>query len=314
MSLIECVPNFSEGQDAAVVERIRSAIASVPAVTLLDQTRDPDHNRSVFTFVGEPGPVAKAVLRAAGVAVEKIDLRRHTGAHPRIGALDVVPLVPLEGASSEICIALAHRLGQDLWKTLRLPVYFYGDAGPDERRRRLEQIRHGGFEGLVACLPEDADRQPDVGGPDLHPSAGATAVGVRKLLIAYNIHLASPDVSIAKRIASKIRESSGGLPAVKALGLELRSRNLTQVSMNLTDFEKTPPHVVFQHVKTEAERLGTEVVGGEVIGLIPRKAVEMATGHSVEIPGFQADIVLEDQLESLRSRDRDATRPAGRLS
>ena len=314
MSLIECVPNFSEGRDAAVVERIRSSIASVPGVTLLDQTRDPDHNRSVFTFVGKPDPVADAVLRAAKVAVEKINLRQHTGVHPRIGALDVAPLVPLEGTSNEICTALAHRLGQDLWKILRLPVYFYGDAALDERRSRLEQIRRGGFEGLVACLPEDADRRPDVGGPDLHPTAGAAAVGVRKLLIAYNIHLASPDVSIAKRIASKIRESSGGLPAVKALGLALRSRNLTQVSMNLTDFEKTPPHVVFKLVKAEAERMGTQVVGGEVIGLIPRKALEMAAAHAVEIPGFQADIVLEDRLESLRSRDRDATRPAGRLS
>ncbi len=312
MTLIECVPNFSEGRDRAVVERIRSAIASVPAVRLLDQTRDPDHNRSVFTVVGEPDPVAEAVLQAARVAVEKIDLRQHTGVHPRIGALDVVPLVPLEGASSEICIALAHRLGQDLWNRLRLPVYFYGDAALDERRRSLEQIRRGGFEALAASLPEDADRRPDVGGPDLHPSAGAAAVGVRKILIAYNVHLASTDVSIAKRIASRIRESSGGLPEVKALGLELRSRNLTQISMNLTDFEKTAPHVVFQHVKTEAERLGTEVVGGEVIGLIPRKALEMAATHSVEIPGFHSDIVLENRLESSRSGQSDVIPPAGR--
>ncbi len=314
MSLIECVPNFSEGRDPAVVERIRSSIASVAGVTLLDQTSDPDHNRSVFTFVGKPDAVAEAILRAAGVAVEKIDLRRHTGVHPRMGALDVVPLVPLEGASRETCTALAHRLGQDLWNRLRLPVYFYGDAALHEARRRLEQIRRGGFEALAASLPEDADRRPDVGGPGPHPSAGATAVGVRKLLIAYNIHLASPDVSLAKRIASKIRESSGGLPAVKALGLALRSRNLTQVSMNLTDFEKTPPHLVFELVKAEAERMGTQVVGGEVIGLIPRRALEIAAAHAVEIPGFQADIVLEDRLESLPSRDRDATRPAGRRS
>ena len=314
MSLIECIPNFSEGRDAAVVERIRSAISSVPGVTLLDQASDPDHHRSVFTFVGEPDTVAEAVLRAAGVAVEQIDLRKHTGVHPRIGALDVVPLVPLEGAPREICIALAHRLGQDLWDRLRLPVYFYGDAALEERRSRLEQIRRGGFEELAACLPEDTDCRPDVGGPNPHPSAGAAAVGVRKLLIAYNIHLASPDVSIAKRIATKIRESSGGLPAVKALGLELRSRNLTQVSMNLTDFEQTPPHVVFKLVKAEAERTGTQVVGGEVIGLIPRKAVEMAAAHAVELPGFQADIVLEDRLNSLPSPDPDATRSSGRRS
>ena len=310
MSLIECVPNFSEGRDEAVVERIRSSIASVPGVTLLDQTSDPDHHRSVFTFVGEPDAVAEAVLGAAGVAVEEIDLRRHRGVHPRIGALDVVPLVPLEGASREICIALAHQLGQDLWKTLRLPVYFYGDAALDERPRRLEQIRRGGFEALVTCLPEDADRRPDVGGPDPHPSAGAVAVGVRKLLIAYNIHLASPDVSIAKRIASKIRESSGGLQAVKALGLQLASRRLTQVSMNLTDFEKTPPHFVFELVKAETERMGTQVVGAEIIGLIPRRAVEMAAGHSLEILGFRPDIVLENRLESVRSEDGDAARSA----
>ena len=197
-----------------------------------------------------------------------------------------------------------------MWNRLRLPVYFYGDAALHEARRRLEQIRRGGFEALAASLPEDADRRPDVGGPDLHPSAGATAVGVRKLLIAYNIHLASPDVSLAKRIASKIRESSGGRPAVKALGLELRSRNLTQVSMNLTDFEKTPPHLVFELVKAEAERMGTRVVGGEVIGLIPRKAVEMAAGHSLDILGFRPDIVLENRLESLRSEDGDVARSA----
>ena len=310
MSLIECVPNFSEGRDAAVVERLRSSLACVPGVTLLDQTSDPDHNRSVFTFVGEPDAVAEAVLGAAGVAVEEIDLRRHTGVHPRIGALDVVPLVPLEDASSEICTNLAHRLGQDLWRTLRLPVYFYGDAALDKRPRRLEQIRRGGFEELVACLPEEADRRPDVGGPDPHPSAGAAAVGVRKLLIAYNIHLASPDVSIAKRIASKIRESSGGLQAVKALGLQLASRRLTQVSMNLTDFEKTPPHFVFELVKVEAERMGTQVVGAEIIGLIPRRAVEMAAGHSLEILGFRPDIVLENRLESVRSEDGNVARSA----
>ena len=195
MTLIECVPNFSEGRDAAVVERIRSAIASVPAVALLDQTLDPDHNRSVFTFVGEPDPVVEAVSQAARVAVEQIDLRQHTGVHPRIGALDVVPLVPLEGASSEICIALAHRLGQDLWNRLRLPVYFYGDAALDERRRRLEQIRRGGFEALAASLPEDADRRPDVGGPDLHPPPG--------LLPSVFASFSSPITSIWHRRTSR---------------------------------------------------------------------------------------------------------------
>lgn len=313
MRMIECVPNFSEGRDTAVVERIRSSIASVPGVSILDQTQDPDHNRAVFTFVGDPDSVLKAVLQSAEVAAQSIDMRQHTGVHPRIGALDVIPLIPLEGTSKEICIALAHRLGEDLWKTLRLPVYFYGDAARGEHRKRLERIRHGGFEGLSKSLPENVARHPDLGGPNLHPTAGATAVGVRKLLIAYNINLASPDVSTAKLIASKIRESSGGLTAVKALGLELSSRGLTQVSMNLTDFERTPPHQVFKLVKAEAERIGVKIIGGEVIGLVPGRAIEMAKADGVNIPGFDSDVVLESRLKSY-CRSLDSVWPAEQQS
>ena len=294
--LIECVPNFSEGRDRQVVRRIEQAIVSVGGATLLDQSMDADHNRSVFTFVGAPDEVAAAVLQAAKVAVEAIDLRRHQGVHPRLGAIDVVPFVPLRGVTADECVKLAHQVGERLWQQLQLPCYFYGDAARSEQRRKLEHIRRGGFERLRQALPGDVSRIPDVGGPELHPSAGATAIGVRKFLIAFNVNLASSDVAIAKQIAAKIRESSGGLPAVKALGLELRSRNLTQVSVNLTDFERTPLHLVFETVKHEAERLGTRVVASEIVGLVPKKVFEMAAAHSLQIESFRPEMVLENRL------------------
>ncbi len=294
--LIECVPNFSEGRDRQVVRRIEQAIVSVDGVTLLDQSMDVDHNRSVFTFAGAPDPVAAAVLRAASVAVEAIDLRRHQGVHPRLGAIDVVPFVPLRGVTADDCVNLAHQLGERLWQQLRLPCYFYGDAAFSEQRRKLENVRRGGFERLRQALPGDLSRIPDVGGPALHPSAGAAAIGVRKFLIAFNVNLASTDVAIAKKIAAAIRESSGGLPAVKALGLELRSRNLTQVSVNLTDFERTPLHLVFETIKHEAERLGTRVVASEIVGLVPKKALETAAAHCLQIESFRPEMVLENRL------------------
>ena len=206
-------------------------------------------------------------------------MREHQGVHPRIGALDVVPLVPLEGITSEECVALARQLGQRIWDELKVPVYYYGDAAAVEHRRRLENIRRGGFEGLLKCLPDEKERRPDVGGPGLHPTAGACAIGVRKFLIAYNIELTTPDVSIARRIAREISESSGGLPCVKALGLKLSSRNLSQVSMNLTDHERTPPHRVFETVRDRARELGASVAGTELIGLIPRSRAAESPGR-----------------------------------
>ena len=295
---VECVPNFSEGRNRAVISGIRQAILSAGEVLLLDQTMDADHNRSVFTLAGPPEAVVQAMLRAAAAAVAAIDLREHHGVHPRIGALDVVPLVPLEGITAEQCVAVARRLGRQIWDQLKVPVYYYGDAAAVEQRRRLENIRRGGFEGLLKCLPDEQERRPDVGGPGLHSTAGACAIGVRKFLIAYNIELATLDASIAKRIAAEIRESSGGLAGVKALGLELSSRNTSQVSMNLTDSESTPPHRVFKAVRGRARELGVSIAGTELIGLIPRAALEGAPAGFAAT--FRPDQILENRIDMVR--------------
>jgi glutamate formiminotransferase len=295
---IECVANFSEGRDQEVIAQIAAALGSSPQAALLDQTSDVDHNRSVFTFAGTPEGVQEALGQAAAVAVERIDLRRHSGVHPRIGALDVVPFVPLKGSSKAECIALAEQVAVLLWERFGVPSYFYGDAAKSPERVQLENIRRGGFEGLRDALPHDRDRAPDVGGPELHPSAGATAIGVRKLLIAFNVNLASANLDIAKQIARTIRESNGGLKGVKALGLSLPSRGMVQVSINLTDFETTPLHEVFGWVKHEAERLGTHVAGSEVIGLLPRKAIEMTAEHFLQIEDFHSGVILENRLSN----------------
>ena len=300
MNWIECVPNFSAGRDREVIGKIARSIGSVPGVVLLDQTADPDHNRSVFTFAAGPEALREAVLRAAEIAVREIDLTSHQGVHPRIGALDVVPLVPLEGSPAEECITLAHQLGESLWEHLGLPVYFYGSAARSEERRRLETLRGGGFEGLrdhlLRARPGGLDRRPDVGGPLLHETAGAVAVGVRKFLIAFNINLDTADLAIAKTIARQIRESSGGLPAVKALGLALPSRGITQVSINLTDFEITPPQVVFEQVREKAAGFGASVIECEIIGLVPGKVYQMIAGHSLPVRGFGPEMMLENRL------------------
>ena len=295
---VECVPNFSEGRNRAVISGIRRAILSAGEVLLLDQTMDADHNRSVFTLAGPPEAVVQAVLRAAAAAVEAIDLREHHGVHPQIGALDVVPLVPLEGITVEECVAVARRLGRQIWDQLKVPVYYYGDAAAVKQRRRLENIRRGGFEGLLKCLPDAQERRPDVGGPGLHSTAGACAIGVRKFLIAYNIELATADTSIAKRIAAEIRESSSGLAGVKALGLELSSRNTSQVSMNLTDSESTPPHRVFKAVRDRARELGVSIAGTELIGLIPRAALEGAPAGFAAT--FRPDQIIENRIDMVR--------------
>jgi glutamate formiminotransferase len=254
--LIECVPNFSEGRDPVKVDAIVAAMREIPGVFLLDRQSDADHNRSVITLVGEPESVAEAALRGVGKAAELIDLTRHRGEHPRLGTTDVVPFIPLEGTTIEDCVVIARNVGREIWRRYRIPVYFYEAAAQRPERANLENIRSGQFEGLLEEVLRDPDRSPDVGDPRLHPTAGATAVGARKFLIAYNIHLNTPDVSIAKRIAKTIRFSSGGLRYVKAIGVDLKSRRLAEVSTNLTDFEQTPLHRVFELVKREAERYG----------------------------------------------------------
>src|SRR5438477_8262326 len=242
--LIECVPNFSEGRDAAKIDAIVQAVLSVPEVVLLDRESDADHHRSVLTFAGPPGPVSSAAFRAVESAVALIDLTRHQGAHPRIGAADVVPFIPIEGVSLEECIQLAERLGLEIWDKLRVPVYLYEAAAKRPERVNLENIRRGQFEALVKEMGADPARAPDCGDPVCHPTAGATVVGARKFLIAYNINLGTADVGVAKRIAKTIRYSSGGFRYVKSMGVTLASRNLAQVSINLTDFEQTPMHLV----------------------------------------------------------------------
>ena len=301
--LVECVPNFSEGRDLGKVESIAQAILTVPEVALLDRQSDPDHNRSVLTFVGPPDAVATAAFRAVEKAVALIDLAQHTGAHPRIGAADVLPFIPIEGVTLEECVRLAERVGREIWDKLHLPVYLYEAAARRPERIHLENIRKGQFEALVAEMGTAAGRDPDIGDPICHPTAGAIAVGARKFLIAYNINLNTPDLSIAKRIARTIRFSSGGFRYVKAMGVLLRSRNLAQVSINLTNFEQTPMHLVFEVVRREAERYGVDVAGSEIVGLIPQKSIELSAEYFLRLENFRPELVLENRLaEALRAR------------
>jgi glutamate formiminotransferase/formiminotetrahydrofolate cyclodeaminase len=296
--LIECVPNFSEGRDAAKVDAIVASMSKVPGVYVLDREMDADHNRSVVTLAGDPNAVAEAALLGVGKALELIDLTKHSGAHPRIGATDVVPFIPIEGIALEDCVALARRVGEEIWKRYRIPVYFYEAAAKCAERTNLENIRRGQFEGLREAMKRDHNRLPDVGEPKLHPTAGATVVGARKFLIAYNVNLNTSDVGIANKIAKAIRFSSGGLRYVKSMGVELKARNLAQVSINLTDFEQTPMHRVYEMVKREAARYGAIPVGSEIVGLIPKKAIEMATDYFLQVENFSPAQVFENRLQA----------------
>lgn len=310
--LIESVPNFSEGRNRATMDAIVSAMRSVQDVFLLDWESDYDHNRSVVTIAGPPEQVAESVLLGIGKALELIDLTKHAGAHPRLGATDVLPFVPIEGVTLEQCVELAHETGRAIWDRYRIPVYFYEAAALRPERTNLENIRRGQFEGVRQEAMTNPDRAPDVGGPGLHPTAGAIVVGARKFLIAYNINLNTPDVQIAKRIAKTIRHSSGGFRYVKAMGIDLRARNLAQVSMNLTDFEQTPIHRVFEMVKREAERYGARIVGSEIVGLIPKRAIELTADFYLQLESFSPAQVLENRLSD--SLAGDASESTGRLA
>lgn len=295
--LVECVPNFSEGRDPAKIQAILAAIREVSGVFVLAHEGDADHNRSVVTLAGAPDAVAEAAVRAVGKASEIIDLTRQTGAHPRIGATDVVPFIPVHGVTLDDCVALAQKAAREIWQRYGIPVYLYEAAAQRPERTNLEKIRKGQFEGLREEILTNPDRAPDVGEPRLHPTAGATVVGARKFLIAYNINLDTSDVEIAKKIARTIRFSSGGMPCVKAMGVDLKARNLAQVSMNLTDFEQTPVHVVFEAVKREAARYGAGIVGSEIVGLIPRRAIEMTADAYLKVENFSPAQVFENRLE-----------------
>jgi glutamate formiminotransferase/formiminotetrahydrofolate cyclodeaminase len=312
--LIECVPNFSEGRDPRKVDTLIETMSKVPGVWVLDHEMDADHNRSVITLAGEPDAVAEAALLGTGKAVELIDMTHHTGAHPRVGATDVVPFIPVEGVSLEDCVALARRVGNEIWKRFRIPVFYYEAAATRPDRVNLENIRRGQFEGLREELKKNHDRQPDVGEPKLHPTAGVTVVGARKFLIAYNVNLNTPDVGIANKIAKAIRFSSGGLRNVKSMGVDLKARNTAQVSINLTDYEQTPMHRVYDLVKREAARYGAIPVGSEIVGLVPKKAIEMAADYFLQLENFSPSQVFENKLTAALTGAPLEEKKGGRLA
>ncbi|MFZ0197599.1 MAG: glutamate formimidoyltransferase [Candidatus Sulfotelmatobacter sp.] len=297
-TLVECVPNFSEGCDKGKVDAIVAAM-KVDGVYLLDREMDADHNRSVITLVGEREAVQEAAIRGVGKAAELIDLNMHKGAHPRLGATDVVPFIPIDGLTIEDCVAMARHVGQEVWKRFQIPVYFYEAAATTPERQNLENIRRGQFEGVRAEVATNPTRRPDVGEARLHPTAGATVVGARKFLIAYNVFLNTPDVEIAKKIAKAVRFSNGGMRFVKGAGFLVRG--LAQVSMNLTDFEQTPVHRVFEMVKREAARYGVAPVSSEIVGLIPKKALEQAAEWFLQVENFDSSLILENRLTAVMS-------------
>jgi glutamate formiminotransferase len=295
-AVIECVPNFSEGRRRDVVDKIVHSIRSVPGTKVLDVESDPDHNRSVVTFTGSKESVQESAFRGARAAVELIDLTKHTGEHPRMGALDVLPFVPISGATMEDCVDIANKVGSRIARHLRVPVYLYEAAAKRPDRRNLEVVRKGQFEGLRDAILTDDSRYPDFGPRAVHPTAGATAVGARMPLIAFNVNLRSEDVEVAKAIAKKIRASSGGMPHVKALGFHLREKGMVQVSMNLTDYTVTPISKVFLEIEREAEAKGVEIAESEIIGLIPLDAVCDLAGRFLKVPTFASGQVLERRI------------------
>lgn len=305
--IVECIPNFSEARRPEVVEAILAAITGTPGVSLLDHSSDSDHNRSVITYAGPPAAVEEAAFRAIRTAAGLIDLEQHRGSHPRIGATDVVPFVPITGVSMAECVQMARRVGERVGRELNIPVYLYEEAATRPERKNLENIRRGQYEGLKAEIDAIPERQPDFGPARLGP-AGATVIGARHPLIAYNVYLDSEDISLAKAIAKKIRQSSGGLPAVKALGMLVEGR--AQVSMNLTNFRQTSVRTVVETIRTEAMALGTGIHHCELIGLIPQEALTEAAVGYLQLDGFQPGQILERQLSEAGAQSG----PAGDLS
>jgi glutamate formiminotransferase / 5-formyltetrahydrofolate cyclo-ligase len=297
MAIIECVPNVSEGRRPEVVESFVAAIRRVPGVRVLDYSSDASHNRSVLTLAGDAAPLKAAILALFEQATSAIDLRTHKGEHPRMGAVDVVPFVPIEGATMADCVALAKQTAAEVANRFGVPVFLYEEASTNPARKNLEDIRRGEFEGLAAKMakPEWA---PDYGPAVPHQSAGASVIGARMPLIAYNINLATDRLDVAKKIAAAIRHSSGGFRFVKAMGIPLEDRGIVQVSMNLTNYEKTPIHRVFEVVKREAERYGVRVLESEIVGLVPSAALVATAEYLLQLEGFKVDQVLETKLRS----------------
>jgi glutamate formiminotransferase len=295
-TLVECVPNFSEGRDKSKVDAIVQAM-KMDGVYLLDREMDADHNRCVITLAGEREAVQEAAIRGVGKAAEFIDLNQHKGAHPRLGAADVVPFIPIEGMSIEDCVTMARHVGEQIWKRYQIPVYLYESAATSPERQNLENIRRGQFEGIRDEIATNPARKPDFGEASLHPTAGACVVGARKFLIAYNIFLTTPDVDIAKKVAKAVRFSSGGLRFVKAAGFLVRGQ--AQVSMNLTDFEQTPIHRVFEMVCAEAARYGVRPTSSEIVGLVPKKALEQVAEWFLQVENFDSSLILENRLTAV---------------
>jgi glutamate formiminotransferase len=295
MPIIECIPNVSEGRRSEIVERLADAIRAVPGVRLLDHSSDASHNRSVFTLVGEAESLRLAVLALFEQATTAIDLRSHRGEHPRLGAVDVVPFVPIQGVTMEDCAALARQVGRDVAQRFGIPVYLYEDASNNPLRKNLEDIRRGEFEGLPQKMASPG-WAPDFGPAQPHPTAGASVIGARMPLIAYNINLNTDRLDVAKKIAAAIRHSSGGLRYVKAMGVKVEDRNLAQVSMNLTNYQKTPIFRVFELVRREAARYGVSVLESEVVGLIPAAALTSAAEFYLQLERFDDGQILENKL------------------
>ena len=294
-SIIECIPNISDGRRPDVVESVVAAVRGSAGVRVLDVQSDRDHNRSVLTIVGDSESLPAAVLALFEAALARIDLRSHQGEHPRLGAVDVVPFVPIEGATMKDCVALARRVAEEVAQRFSLPVYLYEEAAAAPHRRNLEDVRRGQFEGLAEKMKAD-EWAPDFGPRTPHASGGAAAVGARMPLIAYNINLGTPDVEIAKKIAKAIRHSNGGYRYVKAMGVLLEERGVAQVSINMTDYKRTPLHRVFETVRSEAARYGVSVIGSEIIGLVPSEALLDCADHYLRLEDFDRSQVLENRL------------------
>jgi len=293
--IIECVPNISEGRRPLVIEQIVEGVRRVPGARLLDWSSDTAHNRSVFTLAGDAAALKAAVLVLFEHSVAAIDLRTHTGEHPRLGAVDVVPFVPIEGVTMDDCVALAKDTARSVAERFEVPVYLYEEASSNPLRKNLEDIRRGEFEGLPAKMASDG-WTPDFGPSTPHPTAGASVIGARMPLIAYNINLNTDRLEVAKKIAAAVRFSSGGFRFVKAMGITLADRNIVQVSMNLTNFEKTPILRVFEAVKREADRYGVSVLESEIVGLVPAAAMLDVAVSTLQLTAFSRDQVLENKL------------------
>jgi glutamate formiminotransferase len=297
MRVVECVPNFSEGRRPEVIEQIVAEAKAVAGVTVLDVKPDHDHNRVVVTFIGDPAAASEAAFRCCRKASQLIDMNQHHGEHPRIGATDVIPFVPLSGVTMEECVQIAEQLGERIANELEIPVYLYERAARRPERRNLADVRRGEYEGLCEVIATPA-RQPDFGPHAMHPTAGATVVGARPPLVAFNVNLAASDLKLAKRIAKRVRESSGGLPAVKALGVMLSERNLAQVSMNMVDYTITGLYAAYQLIKAEAAAAGVGIAGSEIIGLLPMQALLDVAVEALQVEEFSAAQVLETHLRS----------------